>query len=244
MSGKVHSRIGVIATAIFGSIYFIGVVGSFNSDLMLLLLAGSLVGSLMPDIDSTRSKASQQFTQVLFYLFAGVGCTCLFANMKSLLAGEGLIEASALKEIAASSGAFNLLMRFISQIAEPQWFFWFALIVCLGKVSPHRQFTHKWFGTSLFFITAWLSFNKSFCIGFFVGYLLHILADAITPDGWLTAVVLKPGSPLRFLKFCVANHATKGDLQNKSFFDFKLPMTDSKNRFKAHLGILPTKKVR
>ena len=39
-----------------------------------------------------------------------------------------------------------------------------CVLTTLGEMSPHRQFTHKWFGTSLFCITAYFAFENKIAI--------------------------------------------------------------------------------
>ena len=78
----------------------------------------------------------------------------------------------------------------------------FIAILIFGKLSPHRMFTHKILGTCLFIISVYIIGNNSFTIGFVLGYILHILADKQSPNG-------------KYLRF----------------FEFKLPMHNSKNEF-------------
>ena len=77
----------------------------------------------------------------------------------------------------------------------------FCITTVLGKLSPHRMFTHKWLGTVLFCYSVYLMGNRFLTIGFTMGYILHIVCDRFTPRG-----------------------------KNLKFFEFKLPCKNSKNK--------------
>ena len=78
----------------------------------------------------------------------------------------------------------------------------FSILTILGKLSPHRMFTHKWLGLLLFCLSTYLMGNEFLAVGFTMGYILHIIADRITKNG-------------KYL----------------NFFQFKLPLKNSRNKF-------------
>lgn len=78
----------------------------------------------------------------------------------------------------------------------------FSIIaIVLGKLSPHRMFTHKWLGTLMFCGSVYLTGNIYLALGFSMGYILHIVCDRFSPRG-----------------------------KNLKFFEFKLPCKNSKNK--------------
>ena len=77
----------------------------------------------------------------------------------------------------------------------------FCITTILGKLSPHRMFTHKWLGTLMFCGSVYLTGNLYLSLGFAMGYILHIVCDRFSPRG-----------------------------KNLKFFEFKLPCKNSKNK--------------
>ena len=77
----------------------------------------------------------------------------------------------------------------------------FSILIILGKLSPHRMFTHKWFGTILFCFSVYTLGNTYLTIGFTMGYVLHIVCDRFSPRG-----------------------------KKLKFFEFKLPCRNAKNK--------------
>ena len=69
MSGKQHSCIGTVAATILGVGFTVGQSGAINILTVLLFVIGALVGSLIVDIDSKKSKASKQFTRIVTIIF-------------------------------------------------------------------------------------------------------------------------------------------------------------------------------
>lgn len=166
MSGKQHTGIGTVGS--LGVILFLAkVVGIVLNPLQSsIIVAGSLLGSLMPDIDSKKSKASQLFSKVLFYIvivFAGLDFVSGFINIESL---DALFKSVVMDGFF---GSFGMIF--------------FLCLVVAGKLSPHRGFTHKWLGTLLFCISSVIAFESYFAFGFIIGYLLHLAADRFTKDG-------------------------------------------------------------
>lgn len=133
---------------------------------MWLCILGAFVGSLMVDIDSKKSKAAQLYTKVSFFLLVGY----VIFNISGTYAFKSLpSSAEVFKNIMLSENGLKLLP--------------FIIVVFLGKVSPHRQFTHKILGTTLMIGTAYFGFKYDFTVGFAIGYLAHILADKTTKAG-------------------------------------------------------------
>ena len=180
MSGKEHMTIGT--TAVIGMAVGLISVGNMNLNMnLLVLIAGGIIGSYMPDIDSHKSKAAQIFNKLLMFIII----------MYSIFYCFG---------IKLNYDYVYLIQRFIN--LDTKGLILFSLLTILGKLSPHRMFTHKWLGTLLFCYSIYLMNNKYLTLGFSMGYILHIIADRITRNG-------------RYLKF----------------FEFKLPLKNSRGSF-------------
>lgn len=180
MSGKEHMTIGTTAT--IGIAIGLIALGNMSINLnLLILIAGGVIGSYMPDIDSHKSKAAQIFNKLLMFIvimYSIFYCFGIKLNHEYIL----------------------LIHRFIR--LNTNGLILFSIITILGKLSPHRMFTHKWLGTLLFCYSVYLMDNTYLTLGFSMGYILHIVADRITRNG-------------KYLKF----------------FQFKLPLKNSKNNF-------------
>lgn len=179
MKGKEHMIVGTTATATMG-IGFV-ITKSFDSVIYLVpLILGGFIGSYMPDIDSHNSKARQVFNKLL---------TCAII---ALVVGYALGIALSAKDI----------INYLANNFESYFgYLMFSLITILGKLSPHRMFTHKWFGTVLFCLSVYYIGNIYLTLGFAMGYILHIVCDRFSPRG-----------------------------KSLKFLEFKLPCKNSKNK--------------
>ncbi len=183
MSGKEHMTIGTACSVIFiFSLIFLG--ESHFSLGMIILIIGAVIGSYMPDIDSQKSKASQVFNKVL----------TIFLIITAVFYYFGIqFHLSFIKFI----GTFIKL--------DTRGLIFFIILTLLGKLSPHRMFTHKILGTFLFCTSVYIMGNEYLFAGFTLGYILHIVADRISRNG-------------KYLKF----------------FEIKLPCKNSKNKTTIH----------
>lgn len=177
-SGKTHTIIGVGASAIVGyaltinnfnisdinSIQSAGIHISNTAKFMIPLLSGAVLGSLIVDIDSKRSKASQYFAKILTIIVLSTIILNLFIRYGIDIKGT-------------TSLVGKYLNMIVSYFKSSIYMVLFAVLTILGKLSPHRGFTHKWFGTVCFIITGYMSMNRIMFIGFSLGYILHIIAD-------------------------------------------------------------------
>lgn len=165
MSGKAHSIIGVVLTMV--CLILPTTVKLFPvKPVMWLCLLGALVGSLIVDICSKKSKAAQAYTKIAFIVLAGY----VLFNIVGTYAFKSLpSSAEVFKNVMLSENGIRLIP--------------FIVVVFLGKVSPHRQFTHKILGTTLMIGTAYFGFKYDFTVGFAIGYLAHIVADKTTKAG-------------------------------------------------------------
>lgn len=178
VKGRQHVLIGTTATVATG----IGLISSGSSVMSVIpIVIGGVIGSYIPDIDSHKSKAAQIFNKLFVVLIVALAILYCLGITFDLERFIGFLDTDDPKNVAVLI---------------------FAIVTILGKLSPHRMFTHKWFGTMLFCYSVYLMGNMYFTIGFITGYILHIVADTMTKNG-------------RYLKF----------------FQFKLPCRNSKNKF-------------
>lgn len=183
MTGKQHSIIGILAGLILGVGYAMGKSQVVEFKIIIPIVIGAFIGSLIVDIDSKKSKASQQFTRIITILS---WILLIFVIYQKYLSNNSLIQG-----VVGHDGVKYYFdkIRVIFAIAMSKYvksglaFTVLCILTTLGKLSPHRQFTHKWFGTTLFCVTAYFCFEKSLATGFILGYILHILADKTTPAG-------------------------------------------------------------
>lgn len=179
MKGKEHMIVGTTATATMGVGFLI--TKTFDSALYLVpLIIGGFIGSYMPDIDSHNSKAGQVFNKILTFI--------IIAIVVGYMLGVALNIRDVLKFLDNNfKNCFATIM--------------FCVTTILGKLSPHRMFTHKWLGTLMFCGSVYLTGNIYLTLGFSMGYMLHIVCDRFSPRG-----------------------------KNLRFFEFKLPCKNSKNK--------------
>lgn len=168
MSGKQHSRIGVSLAIALILAYYVKLGGHLNVTDTITILLSSVIGSLIVDIDSKRSKASQALAKVMTVIFWSI----LILSIADRYLVSGI-----------SSNTLDYLVNVLLSIDNRFGLFILCILITLGKLSPHRGFTHKVLGTSLFIIVSFLTFGKIFSIGFIIGYISHILADKTTPEG-------------------------------------------------------------
>ena len=179
MKGKEHMIVGTTATATMG----IGLVINNNIGnvaYLIPLVIGGFIGSYMPDIDSRKSKASQVFNKLIMILVV------------ALLLGNSFGLALSIDDIVN-------IFKYTSENYIGLIFF--CINTILGKLSPHRMYTHKILGTIMFCWSVYLIGNKYLALGFTTGYILHIVCDRFSPRG-----------------------------KNLKFFELKLPCRNSKNK--------------
>lgn len=69
MSGKVHSVIGISTTIALLLVFIFIFKSDFSPINSLLMILGSFIGSLIVDIDSSKSKSSQMFNKFYITLY-------------------------------------------------------------------------------------------------------------------------------------------------------------------------------
>ncbi|CUO65903.1 MULTISPECIES: metal-dependent hydrolase [Clostridium] len=179
MSGKEHMIVGTTATATMGVGFLI--TKTFDSVIYLIpLIIGGFIGSYMPDIDSYNSKVRQVFNKILTFLIIAIFIGYMLGIMLNVNDIILFLQSN-------FSNYFGAIM--------------FCIVTILGKLSPHRMFTHKWLGTLLFCGCVYFIGNIYLTLGFTMGYILHIVCDRFSPRG-----------------------------KNLKFFEFKLPCRNSKNK--------------
>ena len=124
-------------------------------------MIGGVIGSLIVDIDSKTSIASRKVSTLAIISIA-LFILLRFSNLGII---TGIIDDT----LTMFNGDLFIIL--------------FGVLVLLGKLSPHRQFTHKFLGTLAFCFAAIMLFSYYIAIGFVLGYISHILADKTTPAG-------------------------------------------------------------
>lgn len=182
-SGKVHGTIGLLSGVAVAEVMTHTL--SLPNSIIPIIGFGGLVGGLIVDIDSKRSKASQAFNKVLTLVCA-------------LYLAEHFLGPS----VGVNVNQLGWLKMFLNGTLIKNMFFGALLVtlIVLGHLSPHRVFTHKWFGTACFLIIGFFALNKYFFIGYALGYVLHLIADALLTK-----------EDLRFTTFSLPLHKSDGE---------------------------------
>lgn len=181
MNGKQHVKIGT-TLGIAGTYWYLA--GNFSPSNIATYAApiviGTVIGAYDPDRDHKKAKAAQVFNKIVLTAIVSVALAS-YIDIPVLNKLLGFAKDS----ISGNIGMILFIGNFI-----------------LGRLSPHRQYTHRILGTLVSCVTAYMAFEPYIAIGYIVGYLSHILADRLTADG-------------KYL----------------DFFRFQLPMTNSKGEF-------------
>lgn len=119
------------------------------------LVIGSSIGSLIPDIDIKTSIASNIFNKIL-----SISLMFLFSYI-------------IINDVSDVSISFDFPVIL------------FFIITIISRSTVHRSFTHKWLGTILYCYSVYLFNNLYLFIGFTCGYLLHVVCDIITSNGYI-----------------------------------------------------------
>lgn len=181
MTGKQHAMIGAGLGLIGSYVFLKGNLSPSNlKEVVVPIVTGTVLGSYWPDIDSKKSKASQAFNKIVL----GLLIVLVLGHYVNL----PIIDEVMFYAKGSLLGNLALFLLVVNTI--------------LGKLSSHRQYTHRWLGTLVFIVLFYLAFSSIVSIGFGVGYVAHILADRTTAAG-----------------------------KNLNFFRFQLPLTNSKNEF-------------
>lgn len=157
-SGKTHATIGLVGAELVSvALNSMNLVEFSVADYTTIGI-GAVVGSLIVDIDSKKSKASQMFNR------------CLIAFIVMLVASR----------FVDLSGTNVHLINLIGNYVKNSFFAILLIaLTVVSHLSPHRMFTHKVIGTLAFSILALLTFNLEFAFAFLIGYVLHLVADGL-----------------------------------------------------------------
>lgn len=150
MKGKTHLVVGLAA----------GVTIALNRDIdsFALIILGTSIGSLMPDIDHPKSKINQKLlrqknkgNKILFYSLIG------------------------------------MILLYIYTLKKDDVFLLSGVISILVGVSKHRGFTHSILGIFLFMKLGENLVTKfgyyDIYMGFIIGYIGHLFSDFLTKGG-------------------------------------------------------------
>ena len=156
MTAKTHIATGAMLTLL--------AVQPNNVKYLTLSLAGGIIGSIIPDIDSKNSETNQFFDKVTI------------TTVLTLIICTGL-------EYFFHIGLYKLILRKtnIEKIVATVMLF-FAMCI-IGSRTNHRSFTHSFLGLFIFGLILYISLPKVFIESFVVGYLSHIILDLFNHKG-------------------------------------------------------------
>lgn len=150
MTGKTHLALGATAS--------LTLTTNLPIKSKVLILAFSLIGSLVPDLDHPRAKL----------------------NQKILLFKNGLYKFI----LYFTLGVISIYFHFVS---KNEIFLPLGIVLILLGYSSHRTFTHSIFGFVLASIVVKIISEKYFLddiyYGFLIGYITHLIADFFNPQG-------------------------------------------------------------
>ncbi|MBS4537277.1 metal-dependent hydrolase [Clostridium sp. D2Q-11] len=150
MKGKTHLVLGLAA----------GVTIALNREIdnFYMIILGTSIGSLMPDIDHPKSRINQKLLKyknksykILFYTIIGMALLYIYSQTND--------------NVFLLAGVISILIG----------------------VSKHRGFTHSILGMFLFMKLGSNLVEKfgyyDIYLGFFIGYISHLFSDFFTKSG-------------------------------------------------------------
>ncbi|AAK79057.1 inner membrane protein [Clostridium acetobutylicum] len=170
MTGKTHISIGLMSSAAVLS------VNNPTPENIAVGLAVGVLGALMPDIDTSRSKVSYNLRKIVVYAaLVIVGAYILMANFYPEVEKTNLF----LKNM----GVYKLkdYIPYNLKLSNA------GLLIIVGciifsKFTKHRSFSHSILGLILFTVGVKLLLGNIF-IYFAVGFISHMVADTFTNSG-------------------------------------------------------------
>ncbi|MEE3343247.1 MAG: metal-dependent hydrolase [Bacilli bacterium] len=155
MTTKTHITTGVALTIL--------ITQPENIKYLTLSLAGTIIGSVIPDIDSKNSEANQIFDKVLIT----TSLTIILCFILEYFFNIGIYRIIT-KKNNIDSILFSALLFFI---------------MCLiGSRTHHRAFTHSIIGL-LIYSSILYTLPNIFIYSFIIGYLSHIILDLFNHKG-------------------------------------------------------------
>lgn len=150
---------------------------------LLITIASSSLGSLLPDVDLKDSTTDKLFDRLMTSLITIIIMSIIinyFFNINLY---------NIIKE-------YNNIFNYIICISI------FIIMSYLGSKTSHRSFTHSLLGLFIYSTILSYSFNNKIVIIFFISYLSHIILDLFNMKGITLLYPLKN----RFsLKICESN---------------------------------------
>ena len=186
MNGENHLKIGLVTGATY-------CLATGQAKMLPLALPVAGVAALLVDIDSKKSKANKLLKIV--------------APVSALIAG------------AAYTMNNEILNTVRTSLEHPttsvMGFILFLITLAIGKMSDHRKFTHRFYGTAMFIASAYMMSPMIF-MPFALGYMSHIIADSMT-----TAKVefFAPFFPVK-LGISIATTETKQNIVTNTYMIF------------------------
>ncbi len=178
MTGKQHLIVGgATGIVVAGAVTYLNMKTSLNIDSVststvdsVLIIGGALFGSILPDLDSGKSKINQYFNKAII------------ATIILIILGK-LIDIPIITDLVHVIARNNFIVTHFGESAYTFLILVFCGLCALGRMSPHREFTHKWLGTLAFLVCGYFLFPFVLFLGYALGYLSHCVADKTTVAG-------------------------------------------------------------
>ena len=135
-----------------------------NIKYLTLSIAGSIIGGIIPDIDSKNSETNQIFDKVTIITLLTIAiCIAL----------EYYFNIGLYKLIAKKTNIIELSLSLVL----------FFIMCIIGSRTHHRSFTHSIIGLIIFSYILSISLPKIFIESFIIGYISHIFLDLLNHKG-------------------------------------------------------------
>ena len=156
MTAKTHIAAGSVLTLL--------VMNPDNIKYLTLSLAGGVIGSIIPDIDSKNSDANQIFDKVTIITVLTIVICIGLEYFFNIGLYKYMVKRTNIKEIVATGVLF--------------------FIMCIiGSRTNHRSLTHSFLGAVIFSLIVSISMPSVFVNSFIIGYVSHIVLDLLNHKG-------------------------------------------------------------
>ena len=135
-----------------------------NIKYLTLGLAGGVIGSIIPDIDSKNSETNQLFDKVSIITILTIVICFLLEYFFNIGLDKLIFKKNNIEEIIITSILF--------------------FVMCIiGSRTNHRSLTHSILGIIIFSFIVNISLPKIFVQTFIIGYISHIMLDLLNHKG-------------------------------------------------------------
>ena len=184
MTAKTHIAAGTCLTVLM--------TNPDNIKYLTLGIAGSVIGSIIPDIDSKNSETNQLFNKVTIITILTIIICSLIEYFFHIGLYKLIFKKNNIEEIIITSILF--------------------FVMCIiGSRTNHRSFTHSIIGLIIYSYITTISLPRIVVISFIIGYISHIFLDLFNHKG------IRLLYPLR-KRFCLDLCDSDGIINNIIFY--------------------------